>query len=76
MENFDELIARLDDRYKKAEDCDREMDAVKKDHNELLVIVGKIQTTLDGMSSLMKTTLGAIITAIVGAVFYVITKGG
>lgn len=75
-EEYSELERRFDDRYKKLSDCDRDMDDVKKEHNELLVLVTGIKTTLDSTVWLQKSILGAVIVAIVGAVFYVITKGG
>lgn len=75
-ELFEELKDRFDDRYKKLDDCDKDMDAVKKEHSELVTLVAKISTTLETNSWVMKTFFGAFIAAVVAAVFAALKLSG
>lgn len=78
-EEYSELERRLDDRYKKLSDCDRDMDGMKKEHNDLLVLVTSINTTLvdyvDRSKWFYRGISGAIIAAIIAAIFKLISGG-
>ena len=78
-EEYSDLERRLDDRYKKISDCDRDMDDMKKEHNDLLVLVTSINTTLvdyvDRSKWFYRGIFGAIFAAIVAAIFKLISGG-
>lgn len=75
-QDFEKLQARFDDRYKKISECNSDMDALNEKLTQVYVKVAEIATNQDSQKWLLRSILGAIIVAIVGAVAFVITKGG
>jgi hypothetical protein len=62
----------FDLRYKLLKDCNAEMDEVKKEHTQMYVDIASIKKSVDSLTWLARTTLGAVIAAIVGLVIAII----
>lgn len=75
-QDYEKLQSRFDDRYKRITDCNFEMDSLGNKISDVYIKVAEIATNQDTQKWLLRSILGAIIVAIVGAVAYVITKGG
>lgn len=65
---YDDLVERLDGRYKLREDCDRDMDEVNKAIHKQDVDVALIMQQLAIIKWITATTLGAALAALVGLV--------
>jgi len=66
------LEERFDMRYKLLKDCNTEMDEVKKEHTAMYVDIASIKKSVESLTWLARTTLGAVIAAIVGLVVAII----
>ena len=66
------LEERFDMRYKLLKDCTIEMDEVKKEHTAMYVDIASIKKSVDSLTWLARTTLGAVIAAIVGLVIAIV----
>lgn len=66
------LEERLDLRYKLLKDCNTEMDEVKKEHTAMYVDIASIKKNVESLTWLARTTLGAVIAAIVGLVVAIV----
>ena len=62
----------FDLRYKLLKDCNAEMDEVKKEHTAMYVDIASIKKSVDSLTWLARTTLGAVIAAIVGLVIAIV----
>lgn len=62
------LEERFDLRYKLLKDCNTEMDEVKKEHTAMYVDIAAIKKSVESLTWIARTTLGAVIAAIVGLV--------
>ena len=62
------LEERFDMRYKLLKDCNSEMDAVKQEHTQMYVDIASIKKSVESLTWIARTTLGAVIAAIVGLV--------
>lgn len=62
------LEERFDMRYKLLNDCNTEMDEVKKEHTAMYVDIAAIKKSVESLTWIARTTLGAVIAAIVGLV--------
>ena len=62
------LEERFDMRYKLLKDCNSEMDAVKAEHTQMYVDIASIKKSVESLTWIARTTLGAVIAAIVGLV--------
>lgn len=67
-----ELEERFDLRYKLLADCNTEMDEVKKEHTQMYVDIASIKKSVESLTWLARTTLGAVIAAIVGLVIAIV----
>ena len=66
------LEDRFDMRYKMLKDCNNEMDTMRKENTQIIADMSAIKTSLDSLKWLARTTLGAVIGALVAAVFAII----
>ena len=62
------LEERFDMRYKLLKDCNAEMDSVKAEHTQMYVDIASIKKSVESLTWIARTTLGAVIAAIVGLV--------
>jgi hypothetical protein len=62
------LEERFDLRYKLLADCNTDMDDLKREHTQLFVDIASIKKTVESLQWIARTTLGAVIAAIVGLV--------
>lgn len=62
------LEERFDMRYKLINDCNTEMDEVKKEHTAMYVDIAAIKKSVESLTWIARTTLGAVIAAIVGLI--------
>lgn len=62
------LEERFDMRYKLLNDCNTEMDEVKKEHTAMYVDIASIKKSVESLTWIARTTLGAVIAAIVGLI--------
>lgn len=66
------LQERFDMRYKLLKDCNTEMDEVKKEHTAICVDIASIKKSVESLTWIARTTLGAVIAAIVGLIIAVV----
>lgn len=70
-----EDIDRLREIFIQREECENKMQAVAAKQSENDVRFALIEQSLKTISWVSKTTLGAVITAIIGVIITLITKG-
>jgi len=70
--DFEALVHRLDTRYKLLKDCNDEMDEVRKENSTVLASIASLNTSMDSLKWLARTTLGAVIGGFVAAIFAII----
>lgn len=66
------LEERFDLRYKLLKDCNSEMDAIKAEYTQMYVDIASIKKSVESLTWLARTTLGAVIATIVGLVVAII----
>lgn len=66
------LQDRFDMRYKLLKDCNEEMDEVRKESSTVLANIASLNTSMDSLKWLARTTLAAVIGGFVAAIFAVI----
>jgi len=66
------LEHRFDTRYKLLKDCNDEMDEVRKENSTVLASIASLNTSMDSLKWLARTTLGAVIGGFVAAIFAII----
>lgn len=66
------LEERFDLRYKLIKDCNSEMDAIKAEYTQMYVDIASIKKSVESLTWLARTTLGAVIATIVGLVVAII----
>ena len=71
-EDIKALEDRFDMRYKLLKDCNNEMDAMRKENTQIVSDVSSIKTSVDSLKWLARTTLGAVIGALVAGVIAII----
>lgn len=67
-----DLEDRFDMRYKLLKDCNNEMDAMRKENTQIVSDVSSIKTSVDSLKWLARTTLAAVIGAVIAGVFAII----
>lgn len=72
--DIESLEHRFDLRYKLIADCNNDMDDLKKEHTQLFVDIASIKKSVESLTWIAKTTLGAVIASIVGLVFAIVSK--
>ncbi len=71
-EDVKSLEERFDMRYKLLKDCNNEMDSMRKENTQIVSDVSSIKTSVDSLKWLARTTLGAVIGALVAGVIAII----
>lgn len=66
------LEERFDQRYKLIRECNTEMDDVRKEHTQMYVDIASIKKSVESLTWVARTTLGAVIAAIVGLIIAVV----
>lgn len=66
------LQDRFDMRYKLLKDCNEEMDEVRKESSVVLASIASLNTSMDSLKWLARTTLAAVIGGFVAAIFAII----
>lgn len=66
------LEERFDMRYKLLKECNNEMDAMRKENTQIVSDVSSIKTSVDSLKWIARTTLGAVIGAVIAGVFAII----
>ena len=69
-----DLEERFDMRYKLLKDCNTEMDSIKSEHTQMYVDIASIKKSVESLTWVARTTLGAVIAAIVGLIIAIISK--
>lgn len=68
------LEERFDMRYKLLKDCNNEMDSIKSEHTQMYVDIASIKKSVESLTWVARTTLGAVIASIVGLIIAIISK--
>lgn len=71
-EDIKALEDRFDMRYKMLKDCNSEMDTMRKENTQIVSDVSSIKTSVDSLKWLARTTLAAVIGALVAGVIAII----
>lgn len=66
------LEDRFDMRYKLIKDCNTEMDTVRKEFSAVVASISSLNTSMDSVKWVTRTTLGAVIGGFVAAIFAII----
>lgn len=70
--DFEAIEKRFDARYKLLKDCNDEMDSVRKENTAVLTSIATLNTSVDSLKWLARTTLGAVIGGLVAAIIAII----
>lgn len=70
--DIETLEHRFDQRYKLIKDCNDEMDGVRRENSTVVASIASMNTSIDSLKWLARTTLGAVIGAFVAAIFAII----
>lgn len=70
--DINSLEKRFDMRYKLLKDCNAEMDSIKSEHTQMYVDIASIKKSVESLQWVARTTLGAVIAAIVGLIIAVV----
>lgn len=68
------LEKRFDLRYKLIKDCNNEMDEMRKELTPVYIDIASIKKSVESLTWIAKTTLGAVIASIVGLIIAIISK--
>lgn len=61
-------------RYKLLKDCNTEMDSIKSEYTQMYVDIASIKKSVESLTWVARTTLGAVIASIVGLIIAIISK--
>lgn len=68
------LEKRFDLRYKLIKDCNNEMDEMRKELTPVYIDIASIKKSVESLTWIAKTTLGAVIASIVGLIITLVSK--
>lgn len=72
--DVESLEHRFDLRYKLLKECINDMDDVRKEFAPVYSDIASVKKSVESLTWIARTTLGAVIASIVGLVFAIVSK--